>query len=62
VCGIADPLTNKQPKSEHAKIFALAIAIAALGITSVIVGLVGAMAICEETVAYIEVLMDGIYI
>jgi hypothetical protein len=31
------------------------IAIAALGITSVIVGLVGAMAICETTVAYIEV-------
>jgi hypothetical protein len=55
VCGLAAPLTGEAPKSDHAKIFALLIAVAALGITSVIVGLVGAMAICETTVAYIEV-------
>lgn len=50
-----DPLTTEVPESMLSKFMALAVAIAALGITSVIVGLVGAMAICEDTVSNIEV-------
>ena len=37
------------------KIVALMVATSALGITSVIIGVVGAMTLCEDTVAYIEV-------
>ena len=55
MCGLASPLTNRQPESEHARLIALTMAIAALGVTSVIVGLVGAMAISADTVQFIEV-------
>ena len=52
---MAEPLTEVGPESEAGKIIILCIAITALGITSVIVGLVGAMAICEDAVYAIEV-------
>jgi len=55
VCGLNDPLTDREPESDGSKLACLCIAIAALGITSVVVGLVGAMAVCEDVIYVIEV-------
>ena len=54
VCGLAVPLTEEVPEGDTGKTVALIFAVAALGITSVIVGVVGAMALCEETIEALE--------
>ena len=58
VCGLANPLTSAVPESDHAKTIALVFAVASLGITSVIVGIVGAMALCEETINALETQLE----
>ena len=58
VCGLANPLTSAVPESDHAKVVALVFAVASLGITSVIVGIVGSMALCEETIDALETQLE----
>ena len=55
VCNLAANLTPRQPESHGGKTIAVIFAIASLGITSVIVGLVGHMALCEHTIEMLEV-------
>lgn len=54
VCGLSSPLTARSPEGDQGKVIALVFAIASLGITSVIVGLVGHMSLCEDTIVAIE--------
>ena len=51
---MADPLTNRVPSNNVGRLVSVAIAIAALGITSVVVGLVSAMAVCDQFVGWVE--------
>ena len=51
---MADPLTNRVPSNNVGRLVSVAIAIAALGITSVVVGLVSAMAACDQFVGWVE--------
>lgn len=54
LCGLTTPLTLRTPDGDRGMVISLVFAIAALGITSVIIGLVGHMAICEQTIEAIE--------
>ena len=48
------PLTLRSPEGDRGRVISLVFAISSLGITSVIVGLIGAMALCEQTIVAVE--------
>lgn len=54
ICGLSFPLTDRVPSHSSGKIIALVFAIASLGITSVIVGIVGQVALCDATISSLE--------
>ena len=59
LCGLKTPLTDIEPDTEHGRIVALAFAIAESGISSVVVGLVGAMAIVGDLVYFFEAAVNA---
>ena len=54
MCGISNPITNVDPESTHGQFITLVVAIAALSISAVVIGLVGAMEACGNAVAWLE--------
>ena len=54
ICGLATPLTERVPEHSIGQVIALLFAIASLGVTSVIIGIVGQIALCNHLVDAIE--------
>ena len=54
VTGIVQPLTNRSPATHEGKLITIIFAVTALSFNSVVIGMIGAMAICKDFVYMFE--------